>query len=261
MSQDEVEGRLQELIKKPERRQQDERLSRARGVLRPVVLSLAVGLLPAAGLVLVVSALTAPAASAQGGASLQLQSMLSGEASRTRETELGNLVADALRAATNADIAFVAAGELREEALAPGAVTLAQMQRLLVNGDETVTVLSLSGATIRDALEVAVGLHPRKSKGFIQVSGVQFIFDSSRPEGSRVVSGTVGGQPLQDGRQYRVSMSSSLAAGQYGYYRLWSREKGTSQGLTLAGALDQYLRTRRTVAPRAEGRIVARGRQ
>jgi 5'-nucleotidase / UDP-sugar diphosphatase len=238
----------------------EERLSKDRGLLRPVVLSLAVGLLPAAGLVMVVSALTAPAASAQTGATLQLQSSLSGEAARTAETELGNLVADALRASTNTDMAFVAAGELREETLAPGMVTVAQIQRMLVNGDETVTVLSLSGATIREALEVAVGLSPRKSKGFIHVAGLQFVFDPARPEGSRIVSVSVAGQPLQIGRQYRVAMSSTLATGQYGYYRLWSREKAATQGLTLAGALEQYLRTRRTVAPRVEGRIVVKGR-
>ena len=188
---------------------------------------------------------------------IQLQAALTGDRARTGESELGNLVADALRSATSADIALVAAGELREESLPAGSCTVDQLQHLLANGDEPVAVLSLSGSTLRGALEVAVNLYPYKNKGFLQVSGMRFTFDPARPEGSRVVARTVGGQPMQDGRQYRVAMSSALASGQYGYYRLWNREKAAAQGLTMAGALDQYLRDHRTLAPHPEGRVVA----
>ncbi len=227
---------------------------------RRVILPVAAALLPAAGLVLVVAALAAPRASAApAGAPLQLQAALRGDRARAGESEAGNLIADALRAATSADIALVAAGELREESLAAGTVTTDQLQRLLVNRDETVTLLALSGATIRGALEVAVTIFPHKSKGFLQVAGMEFSFDPARPEGSRILTRSVAGQPMQDGRQYRVAMSSSLAAGQYGYYRLWSRDKAAgSQGLTMAGALEQYLRNRQTLAPRLESRIVVK---
>jgi 2',3'-cyclic-nucleotide 2'-phosphodiesterase (5'-nucleotidase family) len=211
--------------------------------------------LPAAGLVLLVAAV-APGASAAPAAPLQLQSTLHGDRARDSESEAGNLIADALRAATKADMALAAAGELREETLTPGNVTVQQLQRLLVNGNDPVAVLSLSGSTLRSALEVAVGLYPRKHKGFLQVSGLQFTFDPARPDGSRITNLTVGGQPLQNGRQYRVAMSSTLASGQYGYYRLWKSDKGAgAPGLTMAGALEQYLGDRRTLAPRLESRI------
>jgi 5'-nucleotidase / UDP-sugar diphosphatase len=188
---------------------------------------------------------------------IQLQTTLSGgDRARMGESETGDLAADALRAATGADIGLVAAGELRDAALPAGSVTVAQLQTLFENGDEPVTVLALTGATLRGALEVAVSFYPRKNKGFLQVSGVRFAFDPARPEGSRIVSRTVGGQPMQDGRQYRVAMSSSLAAGQYGYYRLWNRDKAAGpQGLTMAGALEQYLRGRQTLSLHVEGRI------
>lgn len=187
---------------------------------------------------------------------VQLQAPLGGDQARTGESALGDLIADALRAATGADIALVAAGELREEILPPGRVTPEQIQALLDGGDEPVAVLSLSGATLRGALEVAVSLYPHKNKGFLQVSGMRFTFDPHRPEGAQVAARTAGGQPMQDGRQYRVAMSSSLAAGQYGYYRLWNRDKGAAaHGLTTAGALAQYLREHPTLAPRTDGRI------
>jgi 2',3'-cyclic-nucleotide 2'-phosphodiesterase (5'-nucleotidase family) len=214
-------------------------------------------LLPSAALLLPFAFFLLPSAAA---APVQLQSALSGDRARGGESELGNLVADALRTATGADIALVAAGELREETLPPGAVMPERLQQLVANGDEPVAVLSVSGATLRGALEVAVSLYPHKNKGFLQVSGMRFTFDPARPEGSRVVARSVGGQPMQDGRQYRVAMSSSLAAGQYGYYRLWNREKAAAaQGLTMAGALEQYLRDHHTLAPRLEGRIGVQG--
>jgi 5'-nucleotidase / UDP-sugar diphosphatase len=193
---------------------------------------------------------------------VQLQAPLRGDLARSGEAELGDLVGDALRSATGADIALVAAGELREETLPAGDYPTDAVKRLLESGDEPVTVLSLNGATIHSALEVGVGLYPRKSKGFLQVSGMQYTLDPRRPEGSRIVARTVGGQPMQDGRQYRVAMSSSLASGQYGYYRLWSREKAAAaQGLTMAGALDQSLRTHSALNPHLEGRIVVRPAQ
>ncbi len=198
------------------------------------------------------------ATAAAAAPAIQLQAALSGDRARTGESELGNLVADALRSATSADIALVAAGELREESLPAGSCTVDQLQHLLANSDEPVAVLSLSGSTLRGALEVAVNLYPYKNKGFLQVSGMRFTFDPARPEGSRVVARTVGGQPMQDGRQYRVTMSSALASGQYGYYRFWNREKAAAaQGLTMAGALEQYLRDHRTLTPHPEGRVAA----
>jgi 2',3'-cyclic-nucleotide 2'-phosphodiesterase (5'-nucleotidase family) len=196
---------------------------------------------------------------AAAAGTVQLQSALRGDRARAAESESGDLVADAVRAATGADIALVAAGELRDAPLAAGSVTPEQLHGLLEDGDDPVTVLSLSGATIRSALEVGVSFYPRKNKGFLQVSGLRYVFDPAHPEGSRVITRTVGGQPMQDGRQYRVAMSSSLAAGQYGYYRLWSRDKAAgAQGLTMARALDQYLQDHRTLAPHVEDRIAAR---
>jgi 5'-nucleotidase / UDP-sugar diphosphatase len=199
---------------------------------------------------------------AAAAAPVQLQAPLRGDLSRSSESELGDLVADALRSATGADLSLVAAGELREETLSAGDYPTDAIKRLLESGDEPVTVLSLNGATIHSALEVGAGLFPRKSKGFLQVSGMQYTLDPRRPEGSRIVARTVGGQPMQDGRQYRVAMSSSLASGQYGYYRLWSRDKAAAaQGLTMAGALDQYLRTHSALNPHLEGRVVLRPAQ
>jgi hypothetical protein len=190
-------------------------------------------------------------------ATVRLSAALVGEKARTGEAEIGNLVADALRAATSADIALVAGGEIKDGTLPPGEVSADQVVSLLSFGQDTVVVLSLNGATLRKALEQGVAQFPRKNKGFLQVSGIEVKFTP----GGTVTARTTGGAPLQDGKTYRVAMSSSLASGAYGYFRLWSRTPEAGQaagnGLTLARALQSHLGRLRQVDARVEGRIVA----
>src|SRR5262249_25509271 len=145
--------------------------------------------------------------------------------------------------------------------LPAGEGSVNQLVDALSYGQDPVVVLSLDGATIRKALELAVSEYPRKNKGFLQVSGLEFSFTpGSGPSASGAIQARVAGAPLQDGKTYRVAMSSSLASGAYGYFRLWSRDRGASAGgITLASALQSYLRDRRQLNVRVEGRIVARG--
>jgi 2',3'-cyclic-nucleotide 2'-phosphodiesterase (5'-nucleotidase family) len=192
-------------------------------------------------------------------ASVFVDTALVGEKARLEESEIGDLIADALRAATSADIAFVAAGEIKDVNLGPGNVSVNQIVDALVNPNDTVSVLPLKGTEIRQALEFAVERYPNKNnKGFLQVSGLEFTFDPTRSS-DRIVSVSVGGQPLQNGNTYRVAMSSSLAAGAYVYFRLWNRDRATGQqGLTLASALQGYLRDHPSLSLRTGRRIIPR---
>src|SRR5262249_17964807 len=160
-----------------------------------------------------------------------------------------------------ADLAFVAAGEIKDVNLGPGNLAASQIVEALVNPGDAAAVLSLKGSEIRQALEFAVERYPSKSnKGFLQVSGMEFTFDPGKNQ-DRVVSVTVGGQPLQANNTYRVAMSSSLAAGAYVYFRLWNRERATGQqGLTMASALQAYLRDHPTLTLRTGHRIMRAGR-
>jgi 5'-nucleotidase/UDP-sugar diphosphatase len=202
-----------------------------------------------------VLALSTRVGRAAPSATVRVSAPLVGEKARAGEAEIGNLVADAIRVATGADIALVAAGEIKDVNLPAGEVSVTDLVDALSYPQDPVVVLSLDGATIRKALELAVSLYPRKNKGFLQVSGLEFSFAASGPIQARTA-----GAPLQDGKTYRVAMSSSLASGAYGYFRLWSRDRGASAGgLTLASALQNYLRDHRQLNVRLEGRIVARG--
>jgi 5'-nucleotidase/UDP-sugar diphosphatase len=108
---------------------------------------------------------------------------------RRRESLLGDLVTDAMRSGTGADVALLNAGALRlDRAIRPGAVTNHQLEAVFPFADQTrVVTFPLSGAGVRRLLEHGVSRGVLGSGGFLQVSGVSFTFDPKRPSGSRIV--------------------------------------------------------------------------
>lgn len=109
--------------------------------------------------------------------------------SRRRESVLGDLVTDAMRVGTGADIALLNAGTLRlDYTIRPGPITNHQLEAIFPFADQTrVVTFSLTGARVRRLLEHGVSQRVLGTGGFLQVSGLSFTFDPARPSGSRVV--------------------------------------------------------------------------
>jgi 5'-nucleotidase / UDP-sugar diphosphatase len=108
---------------------------------------------------------------------------------RRRESVIGDLVTDAIRAGTGSDVALLNAGALRlDHPIPPGPITNYDLQALLPFADQTpVVTFRLSGARLRSVLEHGVSEPVLGSGGFLQVSGISFAFDSTRPSGSRLI--------------------------------------------------------------------------
>ncbi len=106
---------------------------------------------------------------------------------RNRETALGNLCADAYRAAADADIAFINGGCIRAS-LPAGDITYAHLLALQPFGNE-LSVVRTTGAEIADALEFSVrnsalgddGEPEGEDGGFLSVSGIKFRVDTTVP--------------------------------------------------------------------------------
>ena len=106
---------------------------------------------------------------------------------RNRETNLGDFCADAYRAVSGADIAFVNGGGIRAD-IPAGDITYEDILRVHPYGN-TLCVAKATGQEILDALEMAsrsclpdaddgesaVG----ENGGFLQVSGLQYTIDTS----------------------------------------------------------------------------------
>jgi 2',3'-cyclic-nucleotide 2'-phosphodiesterase (5'-nucleotidase family) len=180
---------------------------------------------------------------------------------RTREAAIGDLIADAMRASTKADVAIMNGGGIRGDRIyAPGtAITRRDVLAELPFGNHVVA-LDLSGADLRRAIENGLASLPNPRGAFPQVSGMTVEADVSRPPGNRVVSIKVGDAPLDATKIYKVATNDFLARGGDGYtmFRDAKRLLPDEDGPLLANDLMVYLRRLGTVRNGVEGRIVLR---
>src|SRR6185503_12178387 len=92
---------------------------------------------------------------------------------RTRETNVGNFIADAFRKATAADIGFMNGGSVRADSIiAPGKLTQRDLLSMLPFKNKLVKI-EVTGATLRAALEHGVSRSTGNTEPgeFPQVSG------------------------------------------------------------------------------------------
>ncbi|KAF8556688.1 hypothetical protein OG21DRAFT_1520959 [Imleria badia] len=148
---------------------------------------------------------------------------------RTRETNLGNMLADAVRAYYNTDIAFTNSGSLRCDRIIDAGVVAVKDMIDILPFDNPFVVKRLRGRSVAEALENAVC--DIVDGRFFQVSGVTFNVDPQAPVGSRVhavhlapghtcgapTSPTAAMVPLDGEGEYTVSMTTFIAEGFDGY--------------------------------------------
>ena len=177
---------------------------------------------------------------------------------RASETNLGNLIADAMRADANADIAILNSGGIRGDRVhAPGPLTRRQLLELQPFGNINCT-LSVSGQTVLDALESGVSKLPAAAGQFPQVSGLTMRVDARAPAGHRLSDVRVNGTPLDPKRMYTLAIADYLLQGGDGYNMFADQRVivGPESGTLIAVALEKYIEAKRVVAPQVEGRIV-----
>jgi len=197
---------------------------------------------------------------------LQVTAELTTRNVRTEESNLASIVADAVRAADPAaEIAFVAASSFNEVTIPKGSATPDDILKALAFRTDSLQVLKLTGAQVRQALEHGLAIHPQRHSAFLQVSGITVTVDPSAPRDRRVVSVRVGSAPLSETKIYLVAMPAPLASGALNYDRIWRRSDverdvtgPTGEPMTLEEAVRRYLASHRTVPVRNEERIVFR---
>jgi 2',3'-cyclic-nucleotide 2'-phosphodiesterase (5'-nucleotidase family) len=137
---------------------------------------------------------------------------------RGSEAAIGNLIADAMRARTGADVAIMNGGGIRGNKFyaAGSPITRRDVQAELPFGNHLVA-LYIKGSELRLAIENGLSRLPANAGRFPQVSGTTVAFDPKQPAGSRVTAMTVGGAPLDPERTYRVAVNDFMARGSDGY--------------------------------------------
>ena len=94
---------------------------------------------------------------------------------RRAETNLGDLSADAFRAASGADIVLLNGGAVRKTIL-PGDINYGDIIGVMPFGNE-MCMIEATGQQIIDALEWGARSIPGENGGFLQVSGLTYEID------------------------------------------------------------------------------------
>ncbi len=137
---------------------------------------------------------------------------------RNAETNLGDLCADAYRAMSGADVAFVNGGGIRAQ-IPAGDITLDQIFSVHPFGN-VMCMVEVTGQQILDALEWGARNTPGENGGFLQVSGLTYeihtyIASSCTSDDNGMFTGVageyrvknvvVGGEPLDVNKTYTLA--------------------------------------------------------
>jgi 5'-nucleotidase len=111
------------------------------------------------------------------------------QTNRARESPLGDLVTDAIRLGTGADAAVMNSGTMRiDDVIAAGPITNYQLESIFLFPDETrIMTFPIKGARLREILEHGVAAGSVGKGPYLQVSGLKYSWDPSKPSGSRIV--------------------------------------------------------------------------
>ena len=180
--------------------------------------------------------------------------------SRGKESNLGDFIADALRATAKSDIAVMNGGSIRTDTTYPsGNITKKDVFSILPFGN-TLVVVKVKGSVVRAALENSVSQVENTAGRFLQVSGMTYTFDPKAAVGSRIVDATVGGKPLDDNTVYSVAINDYLYSGGDGFsvFQNLPTTIEPSEGPLLAQIVSDALSSAGHVAPKLDGRITVR---
>ena len=172
---------------------------------------------------------------------------------RTQETNLGNLITDAILDISGADVALTNGGGMRVS-IAAGEISRKNVFDVLPFGN-LIVVKEVPGSIIMGMLELGASLYPASNGAFLHTAGLTYSIDASKPALERVHSVMISGQPLVLDQTYRLATNDFMAAGGDGYVML-KEYPIYAEMISLEEALAGYVaKLGGSVAPKVEGRI------
>ncbi len=186
---------------------------------------------------------------------------------RTMETNLGDLITDALKWSVLKEgslkvkddhvVAITNGGGIRAS-IKSGSVTKKDLNTVLPFGN-TVSVVYVSGAELLEALEASTYSTPGAVGGFPQVSGIKFTVNTAVPfaQGEaypdstyykpaairRVTIDSINGKPFKADDTYAVITNNFVAAGGDTYYAFGSATNQFDTGIVMDEAVMEYVNT------------------
>ena len=179
---------------------------------------------------------------------------------RTGETNLGNLITDALvwgaaEAGTKVDAAVTNGGGIRAS-ISKGNITKKDINTVLPFGN-TLSIVKVTGAELLEALEASTYCTPETIGGFPHVSGIVFTVDTGKvydqgeqypgstyygPKSiQRVSIQSVGGKAFDPNATYTIATNDFLAAGGDTYYAFKTASVNYDLGVPMDEVVMEYV--------------------
>ncbi|WP_022702504.1 bifunctional metallophosphatase/5'-nucleotidase [Pseudorhodobacter ferrugineus] len=177
---------------------------------------------------------------------------------RGEESAMGNLIADALRDATGADIGLANGGGIRGDTTYDAGKVLSRRDILTELPFGNVTVLTeLPGSQVLAAFENGVSQVEKGAGRFLQLSGATIVYDPTAPAGSRITEATVGGAPLDVNKVYTVAANDYILGGGDGFAALGGGKVliNAGNGNLMANDVMDYVVKMGGVTSKVEGRV------
>lgn len=167
---------------------------------------------------------------------------------RNRETNLGDFIADVMRAAGKSDIAFINGGGIRAS-IDQGDITVEEVLTVLPYNNY-LTTLKLTGSELMTILTRHAGLEPGDG-AFLQVSGLRIEITNNM-----VTMLSIGGKQLEAEKLYTVATNDFLAAGGDGYETFKNGRNYLDTGLLLSDIVINHIKMSGEINAETDGRII-----
>lgn len=186
---------------------------------------------------------------------------------RNSETVLGNLITDGMLATAkkynqNVVMAIQNGGGIRA-GIPSGTVTVGEVIKVLPFSN-TLAIMEVTGADLKQALEISLKKYPRESSRFLHIAGGKIEFDSTKNAGERIVNVFVKNPngnyvQIKDEQTYSIVTNTFLAKGAEGYQmfaKSYAAGKVSDTGILEWQNFRDYLAGLKKIPIETEGRIV-----
>ncbi len=179
---------------------------------------------------------------------------LDGEREHVRkgETNLGNLITDALLDVADAEVAITNGGGIRAS-IEAGDITMGDVLQAFPFANYPV-LLEVSGADIVAALNHGSSAYPELAGSFPHVAGMSYKLDPEAPEGNKVFDVMVGEEPIELERNYKLVTNDFMAVGGDGY-EMFADAQILKEFPLMSEALADFIEEKGVIEYEIEGRI------
>jgi len=165
------------------------------------------------------------------------------------ESNIGNLIADAMREISKADMAFQNGGGIRAD-LPAGKITMEEVFTLLPF-DNSMVLMDLTGSQVLLALKQ----NSSTDRKILQISGLGVQYNPTAPAEAERVMVSVEGKPIDPAKVYRVVTNDFVAAGG-DRFTVFQEGANVVYDDTVRDGFLAYLKKHSPVAPKIENRII-----